>query len=145
MTIIGVGTDIVSIDRIAKAINGINGNAFINRILTESEKILHNQINNGHKKTSFVAKRFAAKEAISKALGVGIGKHFGFHDASILNDNLGKPIVILNDNVKIMLLAKLVNAERNEGQYDVNTHISLSDEKSMSIAFVIITLINTKD
>ena len=77
------------------------------------------------------AKRFAAKEAFSKALGTGFRKGLNFKDVEILNDNLGKPYFRLNNKTKkiIMKTLKVKN-------FDI--FLSISDEKEYSIAFTII-------
>ncbi len=117
--IIGVGTDIISLDRIRYALSAF-GNKFLQRILTRNERNYYIEMHNEDNKTAFLAKRFAAKEAISKALGVGIGESLSFQDIEISNNELGKPIV------KIEKFA------------DVTIHLSLSDEKEgLAIAFAI--------
>ena len=75
-------------------------------------------------RAAFLAKRFAAKEAVAKALGTGIGRGFGFRDVTITHDELGRPVVVLNtENAS---LADTV-------QY--RTHLSISDERTHVIAF----------
>lgn len=120
--IAGIGTDIVEIYRIENAME--KNDLFIERVLSEEEK---NILPKGKKKCEFVAGRFAAKEAVSKAIGTGF-REFGFSDISILNDDLGKPFVVLNEKVKKLLIS-----------YDeYKIHISISHEKQNAIAFVII-------
>ena len=117
--IIGIGTDIISLDRIEYALQAF-GSKFIARILTDKERHYYIEMHNQDNKVAYLAKRFAAKEAISKALGTGIGHALSFHDIEVSNNELGKPIV-------------------NVVKYpDVNIHLSLSDEKEgMAIAFAI--------
>lgn len=83
--IVGVGTDIVELSRLERV--GID--RLMKKILTEDELALLPE--KGKRKIEFVAGRFAAKEAISKAVGTGIGAHFAFHDVSVLSDSLGAP------------------------------------------------------
>ena len=72
----------------------------------------------------FLAKRFAAKEAIAKALGTGIGRGFGFHDIMVSHDKLGKPLVILNsENVTL------------KDACGSRIHLGISDERTHAIAF----------
>ena len=89
MSIYGIGTDIVSIKRIKLSLKKKN---FINRIFNEKEilkcKKVYNQYN-------CFAKRFAAKEAFSKALGTGISNGINFNEIIILNDKSGKPYINL--------------------------------------------------
>ncbi len=117
--IIGIGTDIISLERIEYALEAF-GSKFLQRILTVRERNYFIEIHNKENKIAYLAKRFAAKEAISKALGVGIGENLSFQDIEISNNDLGKPIVTL------------VNIEK------VTVHLSLSDEKEgFAIAFAL--------
>ena len=94
MNVIGLGTDIVNINRIQK-IYSKYGNQFLDKILTESEKKIEKKTSK-LKNIATIAKRFAAKEAISKAIGLGFSKgiHFkniesaeyGFQNGMIYND-----------------------------------------------------------
>ena len=85
-------------------------------------------------KTNFFAKRFAAKEAFVKSLGIGFRNDINFKDISVKNNNLGKPELYLNKKIKSLLSHKLKNKK-----YKI--HLSLSDESRHSIAFVIINKI----
>ena len=87
MNIFGVGTDIVSVDRIRSSIKNKN---FINRIFNEKEILKCKKINN---RFNFFSKRFAAKEAFSKALGTGISNGINFNEIIILNKKSGKPYI----------------------------------------------------
>ena len=122
--IVGIGTDIIQIPRIEKVL-ALYGERFIDRILSENEKKKLTTLNK-YSYANFLAKRFAAKEAISKAFGVGIGSQLSFKDISIVNDHLGKPFVTIAANET--LIPKFLNI-----------YISLSDDYPTSIAFVIIT------
>lgn len=117
----GIGCDILHIQRIDKIIEYHN-KKFLDRILTKSE--IKNAPTHQENLIRFVAKRFSAKEAFSKALGHGIGDNFGFQDIEILNHKNGKPFVNL-------LSEKLINDK-------IRTHISLSDEKEYVISYVVI-------
>lgn len=92
MNFIGIGNDIIEINRIEKAIKKIN---FITKVFTENEIKLF-EIKG--KRTEFFAGRFAAKEAVSKALGTGF-RAFSLTDIEILNDSLGKPYVIFKNSI----------------------------------------------
>lgn len=90
----GIGIDIIEIDRIRQAI--IKNNKFIDRIFTINEKkTLEEREYNPHT----IAGYFAAKEAVSKALGTGI-RNMSWKDIEILNNSLGKPYVKLHNNAK---------------------------------------------
>ena len=122
MNIFGVGIDIVEIQRI-KEIYSRYGERFARKILSNSElrKFYKNK-----NKISFLAKRFAAKEAVGKALGVGIKNGSILKNIEIKNDLNGKPFVNIN-NIK-----KLNMTEKKE------IHISLSDEKKYAVANALI-------
>jgi len=125
MNIIGNGVDIVNNLRIK---NSIKNKDFINRVFTL------NEINNSKKltnKINYFAKRFAAKEAFVKALGEGFRNNINFNDIEITNDNKGKPIINISNNVKKFLKKKF-----KSNKYQI--FLSLSDEKKYSIAYVII-------
>ncbi|WP_315169330.1 holo-ACP synthase [Metaclostridioides mangenotii] len=93
MNILDIGTDIVEIDRIAKASK--KNERFLKRIFTENEIVLFKS--NGYKPHS-IAGNFAAKEAISKALGTGI-RGYNFKDIEVLRNEVGKPIVKTYNNL----------------------------------------------
>lgn len=98
--IVGVGIDIIEIERIEKMIEGQP--KFIERILTENERQVAYTLK-GKRRSEFVAGRFAAKEAYSKALGTGIGKEVSFLHIEIMNDERGKPILLANTSHTIHL------------------------------------------
>ncbi|WP_341300686.1 holo-ACP synthase [Lysinibacillus sp. FSL H8-0500] len=86
----GIGLDIVEIDRIAKAMKRTA--KFKDRILSEREKILFDGYSET-RKIEFLAGRFAAKEAFSKAMGTGIGAQCKLHDMEILKGEAGNPVL----------------------------------------------------
>lgn len=116
--ILGVGCDIVRISRISYLIDKY-GNSFKKRIFTETEISYANTMSQ-RMQYNYYAKRFAGKEALSKAFGTGISAALGFLDISIINDQYGAPKIICN---------KLCNKIG---------HISLSDEDDFAIAYVIL-------
>ena len=122
--IYGVGTDIVNIERIQKVILK-NREGFIKRVLTEHEQAL---FTNKADSAAFCAKRFAAKEAFSKALGTGIGRAVSFQDLTIRNNENGKPHFIPSEKLRLYLLEKGVK----------QAHLSISDESQYAIAFVVL-------
>ena len=124
MKITGVGVDITKNSRIK---NMLKNRQFINRVFSKDE------INSSRKKfdkTSFFAKRFAAKEAFSKSLGTGISKGIKFNEIEVFNNKYGKPqIRILGDSLKIV---------KNIIKSSFRVFLSLSDESHCAVAFVII-------
>jgi len=119
--IFGIGTDIVETDRIRKAIENY-GKRFLDRLYTADEQLYCDSFNDT--KWVHYAARFAAKESFSKAIGTGLTREFKFSEISILNEESGKPYVVLSGG----LLDKY-------GKY--KTHISLSHTDSNSIAYII--------
>lgn len=86
----GIGLDIVEMQRIRKI--STSQPKFAERILTERELNIYRTLT-GNRQVEYLAGRFAAKEAFSKALGTGIGKEAGFQDIEVINDERGKPII----------------------------------------------------
>ena len=127
MKIFGIGNDIINIKRVQKSIKK-NNPKFINRIFTKREILYCHS-----KKTpvNYYAKRFAAKEACSKALGTGIRKGIDFKDIEIQNDNKGKPFIILSGNTKKFL------EKKTKKKYKI--YLTLSDDAPWAYATVLIT------
>ncbi|CBZ05299.1 TPA: holo-ACP synthase [Clostridium botulinum] len=121
--IYGIGTDITEIRRIEKAIT--RNKNFINKLFTKNEMDLWEKKNF---KLEFIAGRFAAKEAISKALGTGI-RDFNFKDIEIINNELGKPQVILKPKVEDII-------RKISQSYKI--HLSISHEKEYAIAYALL-------
>lgn len=96
MKLIGLGNDIIEIDRIQKAIE--KNKRFVERVFSEKEIETIEKKSNPY---NSYAGRFAAKEAVSKAFGTGI-RNFNLTDIEILNDELGKPYVCLKNGLKEM-------------------------------------------
>ena len=86
----GIGLDIVELDRIAKL--DAKSEKFITRILTNKETEIYQSLS-GHRRTEFLAGRFAGKEAFAKARGTGIGAACNFVDIEILPECNGKPLL----------------------------------------------------
>ena len=128
MRIFGIGTDIVNIKRIDSSIKR-NGKKFINKIFSKKEISYCNKKKNS---SAFYAKRYAAKEAFSKAIGTGIRKNINLKNIEIANDNYGKPFIILNGSIKNYLKKKI-----RSNKYDI--HLSLADDKPWAHATVIIS------
>jgi holo-[acyl-carrier protein] synthase len=125
MDILGNGVDIVENKRIK---NSLKIKGFVNRVFTQNEINKSKNLNN---KTNYFAKRFAAKEAFVKALGVGFRNNINFKDIDITKDKKGRPFINISNNIKKFLKKKL-----KLNKYKI--FLSLSDEKKHSIAYVII-------
>ena len=125
MNLVGIGVDIVDNSRVKKL---IRNKAFISRIYSTKEINQSKKIKN---KTNYFSKRFAAKESLSKAIGLGFRKGINFKDISVLNDKYGKPFYELNNNVKKYIYSKF-KIKR------IKISLSLADEKKYSIAFSMI-------
>ena len=128
--IIGLGCDIVNIERVA-ALLGEAGERFQARVFTRHEIESANKYSDKAKYYAHFAKRFAAKEAFAKALGTGFGKCLSFKDVGIINDISGKPSIILNERAS--RLAKTLS-----GGGQVVCHVALSDDAPYAQAVVII-------
>lgn len=123
MAIVGIGTDIAEIERVEKAL-ARSGEPFARRILTESEFARYQSLK---QQGRFLAKRFAAKEAASKALGTGIALGVTFHDFNITNDEHGAPILTLSNKAEQIADEKGIR----------HIHLSISDERHYAVATVI--------
>lgn len=124
MAIVGLGTDIVEIERITAHVTRA-GDKLAKRVLTEAELSIYY----AHSQPSrYLAKRFAAKEAAAKALGTGIGRGVSFQHIHIGNSADGAPTITFTDGA----LARLQQLNAVVG------HVSIADEKSYAIATVII-------
>lgn len=88
--ITGIGLDLIELDRISESVK--KNPRFIQRILTENELEIYNQLKSDRRKVEFLSGRFAAKEAFSKAVGVGIGK-LSFQHIEILSNRNGAPVL----------------------------------------------------
>jgi holo-[acyl-carrier protein] synthase len=122
--IYGIGTDIVEVSRIEASIEQF-GDDFARRILAQSEltSYLESQI-----KPRFLAKRFAAKEAFAKALGTGLRAPATLQNIAVSHDDLGKPVLLLAPELQLFLNSKNIT----------KTHVSISDEKNLAAAFVVL-------
>ena len=127
MNIFGIGTDIVSVKRIK---NSLKNKSFVNRIFNAKEILKCKKI---HNSSNCYAKRFAAKEAFSKALGTGISNGINFNEIVILNKKSGKPYIDIIGQTKKVLDKKFKRKK-------TKISLSLSDEKKYAVAFVTISL-----
>ncbi len=124
MKLSGVGVDIIENSRIKRM---IKNKVFLKRVFSNYEILNSKKKTN---KTSFFAKRFAAKEAFSKSLGSGLSNNLNFKDIIIKNDRSGKPFFYITKKIKSIIKKKF---KTNKYSF----FLSVSDEKNYSIAFVI--------
>ena len=127
MKIFGIGTDIVKVCRIKKF---IKKRSFLLKLFYKDEISKCGKMKNP---LNCYAKRFAAKEAFSKALGTGISKGISFNEIVILNEKNGKPFIKLLSDTK-----KIVEKKLNKKKYKIS--LSISDEEKYAVAFVTISL-----
>lgn len=122
--IVGIGTDIVVIARMADNI-ARHGDTFAKRLLVDAEWQEYQQ---SSQKASYLAKRFAVKEAAAKALGTGFAQGITWRHISTGHDELGKPLLLFTD-------AALVQAQTLGV---MSSHLSISDEREHAVAFVVL-------
>ncbi|CCQ96320.1 Holo-(acyl-carrier-protein) synthase [[Clostridium] ultunense Esp] len=121
--IIGIGTDMVEIERVRGVIH--RNKRFLDRILTVGE--LAFLPSSAERRAEYVAGRFAAKEAFAKAMGTGIGGSLSWKDLSVIAGEHGKPMILLQSR------------RFQEGEWTRRKiHVSITHERSMALAFVII-------
>ena len=125
MKILGIGVDIIRNKRIQSL---IKNKVFIHRTFGNKEIKLAKKLTN---KSSYFAKRFAAKEALAKALGIGFRYNLNLKDIEILNDKIGKPYYCKSDKIN-----NIINKRFKVKKF--NLFLSISDEKDYSIAFTIL-------
>jgi holo-[acyl-carrier protein] synthase len=126
--IYGIGTDIIKIDRIAAAL-ARNGDRFAARILgvEEMAKFKDRYARVPARGVSFLATRFAAKEAFSKAIGLGMRMPMTWRAMQVLNAPSGKPVVVLS--------GALLTWFTEQG---LSAHVTITDEVEYGVAFVIV-------
>ena len=122
--ILGIGTDLCEVNRIEQALERF-GERFARRILVASElEVFHRR----RKRAAYLAKRFAAKEAFSKALGVGIRHPVNWHNVWVVNERSGKPGFGFSRELTALLKRRGI----------AKVHLSLTDEIGMACAFVVV-------
>ena len=122
--ILGTGTDLIDIRRIERALARF-GHRFARRVLAEDE---YQRFCTHAKPAHYLAKRFAAKEAFSKAMGTGIHFPVNWHNVSVANERSGKPYLKFSEPLAALLAQRGIR----------RAHLSLSDEIEMACAFVIL-------
>ena len=126
MKIYGIGTDIVNVSRVKKL---YKNKKFLGRIFSKEEMTKCNKLINS---INCYAKRFAAKEAFSKAVGTGISSGINFNEIIVMNEKNGKPFIKLKDKTMILIKKKF--------KKKIKIDLSLSDEKKYAVAFVTISI-----
>ncbi len=122
--IVGIGTDVCSIERIQKSLDRF-GDRLVKRILTPAERARFTRVKD---KAGHLAKRFAAKEAFAKAIGTGIHAPFTWHGITVTRNMRGKP--------GIEPSAQMAKHLRKIGV--TGAHISLTDDGDVAMAFVVL-------
>ena len=130
--IIGLGNDLINIERIEKTLAKF-GNRFVDRVFTDIEI---KKSDSRLKRSSSYAKRFAAKEAVTKALGTGLSNGVFFKDIGIENDKYGKPKIVLTGGAKLRLENILPENHR------AKINITITDDHPWAQALVIIEAIS---
>jgi holo-[acyl-carrier protein] synthase len=122
--ILGTGTDLIDVRRIERALARF-GHRFAQRVLDRDE---YRRFCGHAKPAHYLAKRFAAKEAFSKAMGTGMFFPVSWHNVSIANDDSGRPYLKFSEPLAALLAQRGIS----------RAHLSLSDEIEMACAFVIL-------
>ncbi len=122
--IMGIGTDIVEIERITNIL-ARPGDKFMQRVLTPAEQAEFLRLNHS---AAYLAKRFAAKEAVAKALGTGIGHGVSFQDMNVVSDDRGAPAVELSGGANDVM----------QGLGATKVLLSIADERHYAVAYAIL-------
>jgi holo-[acyl-carrier protein] synthase len=127
MSIFGIGTDLIEIDRVAQSIERF-GDRFAQRVLgpQEWQRYQARRSRSARRGLAFLATRFAAKEAVSKALGLGMRLPMAWRAVEVVNAPSGQPVVLTHD-----ALARFVAEQR------LRLHISITDERGIAAAFAV--------
>jgi holo-[acyl-carrier protein] synthase len=126
MKIFGIGTDIVSVYRLKRS---LKDKKFLKRLFSKEEILKCSKLTNS---INCYAKRFAAKEAFSKAFGTGISNGINFNEIIVMNQKSGKPFIKLKGKTLQIVKKKLKKKAK--------ISLSLSDEKKYAVAFVTISV-----
>ncbi|MFK7691508.1 holo-ACP synthase [Paenibacillus sp. HJGM_3] len=146
--IIGIGMDLVEIARIRRILEEPHGARFVERVLTPEER--ERAATRGNRLAEYVAGRFAAKEAVAKALGCGIGRQVGLQDIRVVPDDRGRPCCSVSDAAWARLgyavaaagaaadTATATEASPNAGpQPAVRLHLTITHTETTAAAFVV--------
>jgi len=133
--ILGIGSDITDVRRIAKVIER-HGDRFIDRVFTPTERA---RAENRRNRIESYAKRFAAKEACAKALGTGLRAGVWWRDIGVINLASGRPTIALTGGAKRRLEAI------TPAGYEARIDVTMTDEGPMAQAFVVISAVAAAD
>lgn len=133
--IYGIGNDILEIERIDRLLSGRQAEVFMKRVLTPAEREI--AATRGKRMVEFVSGRFAAKEAVSKAFGCGIGAVMGFTDIEVLPDSSGRPVASLSSQAWERLQLPY------DKQYEI--HLSITHQTKLAAAFAIVEQLHRTD
>lgn len=122
MAIVGIGADLVDTQRV-RSVWDRHGRRFVDRILTVNERAQWNG-----QEAGFLARRFAVKEAAAKALGSGIAEGVTFHDFELDHDHLGRPMLQFTGAAR----------QRSKALGVTAVHVTISDERTLALAFVVL-------
>ncbi len=133
--IYGIGTDLIEIERVAAALERF-GERFVDRILGPQERARFDarRARSARRGLAYLATRFAAKEAVSKAIGLGLRSPMTWRAVEILNAPSGKPMAVAHG-----ALADFLHARR------LRLSVSVTDEQTMAMAFAIAEVIDTDE
>ena len=130
--IVGIGSDLCNIERIERSLNRF-GDRFLNRVFTETERA--KAASRPHTRAGTLAKRFAAKEAFSKAVGTGFKRGVFMKDIGVVNLPGGQPTLELSGGAKERLDAMV------PAGHAVLIHLTMTDDHPFAMAVVIIEAI----
>ena len=127
MAIVGIGTDLVEIERIEEALRRF-GDRFVDRILGPQERLRYEarSVRVARRGVTYLATRFAAKEAISKALGLGMRQPMSWRAVEIVNAPTGAPMALASGALRDYLRARRLTL-----------HVSVTDERALAMAYAI--------
>ncbi|MCR2746921.1 holo-ACP synthase [Limnobacter parvus] len=126
--VLGLGCDILEIERIENLLRK-GHESFIKRVLTPEEIAEYERRSDksAPRGILYIATRYCAKEAFSKAMGTGVGEHFSFQDLSVLNDEFGRPLLVYSTRLTQWLQSRRACAQ-----------VSISDEQHYAMSTVIL-------
>lgn len=126
--VLGLGCDILEVERLESLLRK-GRESFIKRVLTPTEILEYERRTDKSaiRGTLYIATRYCAKEAFSKAMGTGVGEHFSFQDLSVLNQGAGQPVLVYSEKLRLWLESKRAFAQ-----------VSISDEQHYAMATVIL-------
>ncbi|MDZ7824339.1 MAG: holo-ACP synthase [Ahrensia sp.] len=130
--IIGIGSDLIDIRRVEQTLE-THGDRFTHRVFTEIER---NKSDKRRMRAASYAKRFAAKEAMSKALGTGISKGVYWRDMGVVNLPSGKPTMALTGGAKAHIDKMILEGHK------AAIHLTITDDYPLAQAFVIIEAVS---